>query len=108
MSGRSGFFYPVFKMCLGVLCLVLCAEYLWAYFTYNNVWYIGDVVTWLLSGAVLLFEGWGGYMYELEVSLYRCEERRDRCGLNVDGLCALVDDDEIRECKENLKRWGRL
>ena len=59
-------FYPVFKMMLGVVCLILGLEYGYAFCVYQaasfRIFYIGDLVTWLLAGFILFSEGLYHYL----------------------------------------------
>lgn len=59
--GKSELLYPIFKLIVGVMCLVLGVEYGWAYIVLNEasfgILYIGDMLTWLMAGAILFFEG---------------------------------------------------
>lgn len=60
------FFYPLFKMILGVVCLILALEYGYAFCVYQaasfGIMYIGDLVTWLLAGFILFTEGFFSYI----------------------------------------------
>ena len=59
-------FYPVFKMMLGVVCLILALEYGYAFSVYQaasfGIFYIGDLVSWLLAGFILFSEGLMHYL----------------------------------------------
>lgn len=62
-------FYPIFKMIVGAICLMLAAEYAWAYAVYHaasfGILYIGDMSTWLAAGLILLSEGLLAYLKTL-------------------------------------------
>jgi len=64
-NGKSRMFYPVFKVMLGVVCLILGIEYSYYYIVFNqflNHLYVADALTWFLAGGILLFEG----IYDLD------------------------------------------
>lgn len=71
-------FYPLIKMLLGVVCLILGAEYAYAYCVYEaatfGVLYIADLTTWLLAGLILFTEGLQGYLTVLRETPRRDEE----------------------------------
>lgn len=58
--------YSIFKMCLGVTCLILALEYGYAFCVYQaasfGIFYIGDIFTWLLAGLLLFTEGFYHYL----------------------------------------------
>ena len=49
MEIENKFLYPLFKMIIGVICLILAAEYLYAYCVYQaasfGIMYIGNSLT---------------------------------------------------------------
>ena len=59
-------FYPLFKMMLGVTCLILAFEYGYSFHVYQaasfGILYIGDTLTWFLAGFILFSEGFLGYI----------------------------------------------
>ena len=69
MLDEMGVVYPLIKMLVGAMCLLLSAEYLHSYVTYYStsfgILYIGDCLTWLLAGGILFSEGAMGYLYAL-------------------------------------------
>ena len=85
-SGNS-FFYPVFKMILGVLCLVLGIEYGYSYCVYEaasfGIIYIGDMVTWLLAGFILFTEGLYIYLQLLREPKYKNSGPREKEPITV-------------------------
>ena len=66
MEIETKYLYPLFKMVIGVICLILAAEYLYAYCVYQaasfGIMYIGDALTWLLAGGILFTEGLQKYL----------------------------------------------
>ena len=57
---KSRLFYPVFKVALGVTCLILGAEYSYYYIVYNKMLshlYVADALTWFATGLLLAAEG---------------------------------------------------
>ena len=66
MEFENRYWYPLFKMIIGVICLILSAEYLYAYCVYQaasfGIMYIGDALTWLLAGGILFTEGLQKYL----------------------------------------------
>ncbi len=69
MVSENKYLYPLFKMMLGVICLILSAEYLYAFCVYQaasfGIMYIGDSITWLSAGGILFTEGLQGYLRAL-------------------------------------------
>ena len=69
MEIENRFLYPLFKMIIGVICLILAAEYPYAYCVYQatsfGIMYIGDALTWLLAGGILFTEGLQKYLLVL-------------------------------------------
>lgn len=65
---ESGFrmLYSIIKMVLGIICLVLAAEYGWTYIVYEaasyRILYIADLTTWLFAGLILFSEGVQSYI----------------------------------------------
>ena len=66
MSNSSILFYPVFKIILGAVCIVLGVEYAWAYCVYTSasfgILYVADTFTWLSAGTILFTEGLYSYL----------------------------------------------
>jgi len=58
--------YPLFKMVIGIICLVLSCEYLYTYCVYEaasfGIIYIGDTLAWLPAGFILFTEGLQAYL----------------------------------------------
>jgi len=58
--------YSIIKIILGVVSLILAAEYGWTYIIYESASYrilhIADLTTWLLAGLILFSEGMRGYI----------------------------------------------
>jgi hypothetical protein len=82
MSLEKGFLYPMFKMILGVMCIILSCEYAYSYCVFNaatfGILYIGDTLTWFLSGFILFTEGLQGYLQAL------VDQRKEEVPLAVD------------------------
>ena len=72
MSDGSSFFYPVFKIILGVVCVILGVEYAWAYVVLKaasfGILYVADAFTWLCAGTILFTEGLHTYIVTLKRS----------------------------------------
>ena len=70
MVQENKYLYPLFKMIIGAVCIILSAEYLYAFCVYQaasfGIMYIGDTVTWLSAGGILFTEGLQGYLRALE------------------------------------------
>lgn len=70
MENEARLLYQIIKMTLGVVCLVLAAEYGWTYLVYEaasyRILYIADLTTWLLAGLILFSEGLQGYIRAIE------------------------------------------
>ena len=51
MAQENKYIYPLFKMIIGSVCIILSAEYLYAFCVYQAASFgiinIGDTVTWL-------------------------------------------------------------
>lgn len=66
MEAGNKYLYPLFKMMIGVICLILSAEYVYAFCVYQaasfGIMYIGDAITWLLAGGILFTEGLHRYL----------------------------------------------
>ena len=81
-STGNSFFYPVFKMIIGVLCLVLAIEYGYSYCVYQaasfGIIYIGDMVTWLLAGFILFTEGLYAYLQLLRSPRFKLERDEEK------------------------------
>jgi len=81
MEMESRYMYPLFKMILGVICLILSIEYAYAFCIYQaasfGIMYIGDVLTWFFSGGILFTEGLHSY-----IQLIR-EEHREKTPLRA-------------------------
>ena len=90
MATNTGdsFFYPVFKMIIGVLCLVLAIEYGYSYCVYQaasfGIIYIGDMVTWLLAGFILFTEGLYAYLQLLRNARFQFESDKEYVELYSD------------------------
>lgn len=69
METETRYLYPLFKMVLGVICLILSLEYVYAYCVYQaasfGIMYIGDAITWFFSGGILFTEGLRSYLREI-------------------------------------------
>ncbi len=69
MEIENRFLYPLFKMILGVICLILSIEYVYAYCVYQaasfGIMYIGDALTWFFAGGILFTEGLQRYLQVL-------------------------------------------
>jgi hypothetical protein len=65
MESDGRILYPMFKMAIGIICLVLSCEYLYTYCVYEaasfGILYIGDTLAWFLAGLILLTEGLQAY-----------------------------------------------
>ena len=66
MEIRGRYLYPLFKMIIGLICLILSVEYIYAYCVYQaasfGIMYIGDAVTWFSAGGILFTEGLRSYL----------------------------------------------
>ena len=73
--------YSIIKIFLGIVCLVLAAEYGWTYIVYEaasyRILYIADLTTWLLAGLILFSEGMQSYIRVI-VEVSRRRPRRAR------------------------------
>jgi hypothetical protein len=53
--------YSIIKISIGVVCLILAAEYGWTYIVYEaatyRILYVADLTTWLFAGLILFSEG---------------------------------------------------
>ncbi len=69
MEFENRYLYPLFKMILGVICLILSIEYAYAFCVYQaasfGIMYIGDALTWFFSGGILFTEGLHSYLQEI-------------------------------------------
>jgi hypothetical protein len=58
--------YSIIKISIGVVCLILAAEYGWTYIVYEaatyRILYVADLITWLFAGLILFSEGMQGYI----------------------------------------------
>ena len=58
--------YPLFKMVIGIICLVLSCEYLYTYCVYRAVSFgiihIGDTLAWFPADLILFTEGLQAYL----------------------------------------------
>jgi hypothetical protein len=58
--------YSIFKLLLGVVCLILGGEYAWSYVVYSaasfGILYIADSMIWFLTGFILFTEGLRSYL----------------------------------------------
>lgn len=81
METEIRYLYPLFKMVLGVICLILSLEYVYAYCVYQaasfGIMYIGDAITWFFSGGILFTEGLRSYLQEIR------EEQREALRLRT-------------------------
>jgi hypothetical protein len=73
--------YSIIKIILGIVCLVLAAEYGWTYIVYEaasyRILYVADLTTWLLAGLILFSEGMQSYIRAIvEVSRRRPKRAR--------------------------------
>lgn len=70
MGNGSSLFYPVFKIILGTVCIILGAEYAWAYCVLKaasfGILYVADTFTWLSAGTILFTEGLHSYLVILK------------------------------------------
>lgn len=70
VGNGSSLLYPVFKIILGTVCLILGAEYAWAYCVLKaasfGILYVADTFTWLSAGAILFTEGLYSYLMILK------------------------------------------
>ena len=70
MEFENRYLYPLFKMILGVICLILSIEYAYAFCVYQaasfGIMYIGDALTWFFAGGILFTEGLRGYLQEIQ------------------------------------------
>jgi hypothetical protein len=61
MESDGRFLYQMFKMAVGIICLVLSCEYLYTYCVYEaasfGILYIGDTLAWFLTELILFTEG---------------------------------------------------
>ena len=68
---NENYFYFMTKLVLGIICLVLAAEYAYTYCVYQaasfGILYVGDTLTCFLAGFVLFTEGLQGYLRALMV-----------------------------------------
>ena len=66
METESSLLYPMIKMAIGIICLVLSCEYLYTYCVYEaasfGIIYIGDTLAWFLAGFILFTEGLQAYL----------------------------------------------
>ena len=66
MEADGRILYPMFKMAVGIICLVLSCEYLYTYCVYEaasfGIVYIGDTLAWFLAGFILFTEGLQAYL----------------------------------------------
>jgi len=58
--------YSIFKLLLGVVCIILGGEYAWSYVVYSaasfGILYIADSMIWFLAGFILFTEGLRSYL----------------------------------------------
>jgi hypothetical protein len=66
MEADDHVLYPLFKMVIGIICLVLSCEYLYTYCVYGavsfGIIYIGDTLAWFPVGLILFTEGLQAYL----------------------------------------------
>jgi hypothetical protein len=69
MELENRYLYPLFKMVLGLICLILSLEYVYSYCVYQaasfGIMYIGDAITWFFAGGILFTEGLRSYLQEI-------------------------------------------
>lgn len=69
MSLEKGFLYSMFKMIIGVMCIILACEYAYSYCVYQaasfGILYFGDTLAWFVAGFILFTEGLEGYLRHL-------------------------------------------
>ena len=70
VENGTDFIYPIFKIILGVVCLILGIEYAWTYCVYEaasfGILYVADTFTWLSAGTILFTEGIYAYIKALK------------------------------------------
>lgn len=66
MAQEERLLYSIFKLLLGVVCLILGGEYAWSYVVYSaasfGILYIADSMIWFLAGFILFTEGLRSYL----------------------------------------------
>ena len=66
MAQDERLLYSIFKLLLGVVCLILGGEYAWSYVVYSaasfGILYIADSMIWFLAGFILFTEGLRSYL----------------------------------------------
>ena len=66
MAQDERLLYSIFKLLLGVVCLILGGEYAWSYVVYSaasfGILYIADSMIWFLTGFILFTEGLRSYL----------------------------------------------
>ena len=66
MEADNRVLYPMFKIVIGIICLVLSCEYIYTYCVYEaesfGIVYIGDTLAWFLVGFILFTEGLQAYL----------------------------------------------
>ena len=66
MANEERLLYSIFKLLLGVVCIILGGEYAWSYVVYSaasfGILYIADSTVWFLAGLILFTEGLRGYL----------------------------------------------
>ena len=66
MAHEERLLYSIFKLLLGVVCLILGGEYAWSYVVYSaasfGILYIADSTVWFLAGLILFTEGLRSYL----------------------------------------------
>lgn len=69
MIHDKGVLYSMFKMIIGVICIILACEYVYSYCVYQaasfGILYIGDTLAWFMAGFILFTEGLQGYLHHL-------------------------------------------
>ena len=95
----------VINVALTLIVCLLWGGSIWVY--EDNTWILYFEIILAFISIFLIGVRWRRDLEALaELRLYRC--RWSPCGLNVDGLCSLVDPDEVRECKRvSFEGWGR-
>ena len=66
MAQEERLLYSIFKLLLGVVCIILGGEYAWSYVVYSaasfGILYIADSMIWFLAGFILFTEGLRSYL----------------------------------------------
>ncbi len=77
MGNGASLLYPVLKIILGTVCIILGAEYAWAYCVLKaasfGILYVADTFTWLCAGTILFTEGLYSYLMILKETARKAE-----------------------------------